>query len=313
MCLHAGGSISLPECSAWFRRPPWQARFGCMTDGAGPGPIPTSYYGRTVQSSPVPSVAAVASAGRPWYRHIPGFRSGKWPKALIAVVGYLVIAAWLVQLGTNPALGVLGLLSLCVVVLAFNVANLRTRLPVFRSPHRSVAALGWSSVAVALLVTEGLAAPETPSNQESNSTADVRTSSPKPEQQLPRFPTVSPTFTPSPTPSPSPSPTPTPSLAPSPVAQPPALTHIAFLNAPLTAAPGQTVNLYVKTGARVYCTIEVVYKSGASTAAGLVPKTSSASGAVSWTWKVGTRTTAGTWSITVSCGNNSASTTIRVT
>jgi len=38
-------------------------------------------------------------------------------------------------------------------------------------------------------------------------------------------------------------------------------------------------------------TISVYYSSGASTASGLGPKTSDASGKVSWSWKIGTRTT----------------------
>jgi hypothetical protein len=42
------------------------------------------------------------------------------------------------------------------------------------------------------------------------------------------------------------------------------------------------------------------YKSGASSAAGLYPKRGVR---ISWTWKVGTRTTPGRWPITVSCGS----------
>ena len=49
------------------------------------------------------------------------------------------------------------------------------------------------------------------------------------------------------------------------------------------------------------CSITVNYKSGPSHAAGLYPKRSTG-GRVSWTWKVGTRTTPGRWSIVVSCG-----------
>jgi hypothetical protein len=49
------------------------------------------------------------------------------------------------------------------------------------------------------------------------------------------------------------------------------------------------------------CSIVVHYKSGDSTAQGLYPKRPTA-GRVSWTWKVGTNTTAGRWAITVSCG-----------
>jgi hypothetical protein len=49
------------------------------------------------------------------------------------------------------------------------------------------------------------------------------------------------------------------------------------------------------------CSIAVYYKSGRSTAKGLYPKRPR-NGRVSWTWKVGTRTTPGRWPIRVSCG-----------
>ncbi len=49
------------------------------------------------------------------------------------------------------------------------------------------------------------------------------------------------------------------------------------------------------------CSITVYYKSGPSTARGLYPKRPSG-GRVSWTWKVGTRTTPGRWPIRVACG-----------
>jgi hypothetical protein len=53
----------------------------------------------------------------------------------------------------------------------------------------------------------------------------------------------------------------------------------------------------------VVCSIAVYYKSGKSTAAGLRPLRRPVAGRVSWTWKVGTRTTPGRWPINVRCGN----------
>ena len=50
------------------------------------------------------------------------------------------------------------------------------------------------------------------------------------------------------------------------------------------------------------CSITVYYKSGPSHAAGLNSKRPR-NGRVSWTWKVGTRTTPGRWRIFVSCGS----------
>jgi micrococcal nuclease len=105
--------------------------------------------------------------------------------------------------------------------------------------------------------------------------------------------------------------TPTPPATASPVA--PAQTVVTFVNAPLTVARGSNATLQVKTAANVSCSIEVDYKSGPSTAAGLVAKTSDGAGNVSWTWKVGANTTPGAWPITVTCGGASAQTHITVT
>jgi hypothetical protein len=124
-------------------------------------------------------------------------------------------------------------------------------------------------------------------------------------------------------PSPSPSNIPSPSVKPSPTLVPPspsptppravAQTGVSFVNAPLTAARGSNATLEAKTAANISCSIEVDYKSGASTAAGLVTKNSDGAGNVSWTWKVGSNTTRGSWPITVTCGNATAQTHINVT
>lgn len=66
--------------------------------------------------------------------------------------------------------------------------------------------------------------------------------------------------------------------------------------------PGAHATLTVKVSRTARCAISVRYKSGPSQAAGLYTKRS-ASGRVSWSWKVGTRTTPGRWPITVSCGS----------
>lgn len=49
------------------------------------------------------------------------------------------------------------------------------------------------------------------------------------------------------------------------------------------------------------CLITVRYKSGPSKASGLAPKTADGRGVVTWTWRVGTRTTPGRWPIIVTC------------
>jgi hypothetical protein len=83
--------------------------------------------------------------------------------------------------------------------------------------------------------------------------------------------------------------------------------RITSLTSPV--ADGSSVTLRARTAARAACTISVVYKSGPSSAQGLGPKTADGSGAVSWTWTVGSRTTRGSWPVTVTCsaGDSSAS------
>jgi len=113
------------------------------------------------------------------------------------------------------------------------------------------------------------------------------------------------------TPTPTARPTAAPTTVPPP--PPPAAVTVAFLNAPLTVPHGQKANLQVRTAPNTGCSIVVVYKSGPSTAAGLGSATSDGAGNVGWTWIVGTRTTLGSWPITVTCAGVSAQTTITVT
>lgn len=117
-------------------------------------------------------------------------------------------------------------------------------------------------------------------------------------------------LSPSPSPVANPLPTSTPKPSPSPQA-PVAQAFVTFLNTP-AAHRGAKATALVKTTPNTYCTIEVDYKSGPSSAQGLVPKTSSATGAVSWTWVVGTRTTPGDWPVVVTCGDASGQTYVHV-
>lgn len=52
------------------------------------------------------------------------------------------------------------------------------------------------------------------------------------------------------------------------------------------------------------CSIEVDYASGPSTAKGLGTQSTDQNGEITWTWKVGTNTTLGTWPINISCALN---------
>jgi Protein of unknown function (DUF4236) len=85
--------------------------------------------------------------------------------------------------------------------------------------------------------------------------------------------------------------------------KPPATTGLAVKVTARTASVprNSTAMVSVMTSANARCSIDVEYKSGPSTAAGLNDKTASSAGAISWSWKVGSNTTRGTWPIHVSC------------
>jgi hypothetical protein len=76
--------------------------------------------------------------------------------------------------------------------------------------------------------------------------------------------------------------------------------RLVHVTSPISAGSYATLVARVSPS-RVNCSITVYYKSGPSHAAGLYSKRPTA-GRVSWTWKVGTRTTPGRWAIRVSCG-----------
>lgn len=78
-----------------------------------------------------------------------------------------------------------------------------------------------------------------------------------------------------------------------------------FVSSPVKAGAFATVT--VKTAPGAYCKITVKYPTGDSTATGLGPKTADANGRVTWSWKVGTQTAAGTHTIVVTaelCGES---------
>jgi beta-lactamase superfamily II metal-dependent hydrolase len=113
------------------------------------------------------------------------------------------------------------------------------------------------------------------------------------EKQAP--PRAPPTSTPTTTPTPTPTSTPTPTPTPIPTNE---LTlEIVSMTSPVS--PGVNATLVAKATPGAQCDITVYYGSGPSTAQGLYPKTADTSGNVSWTWKVGTRTTPGSWRIVV--------------
>jgi hypothetical protein len=82
---------------------------------------------------------------------------------------------------------------------------------------------------------------------------------------------------------------------------------VAFVNLTSPISRGSTATATVRTGAGAACTIVVAYKSGPSKAAGLGSTTASSSGLASWHWTIGSRTTLGSWPVTVTCSAGGAS------
>jgi hypothetical protein len=79
-----------------------------------------------------------------------------------------------------------------------------------------------------------------------------------------------------------------------------ATARLVHVTSPVSPGAHATLVAHVVPAHR--CTITVYYKSGRSVAQGLYSKRSR-NGRVSWTWMVGTNTTAGRWPIKVSCGS----------
>lgn len=73
--------------------------------------------------------------------------------------------------------------------------------------------------------------------------------------------------------------------------------EIVSVTSPVNAGAYATLTAKAPQGSQ--CSIIVYYKSGPSEATGLYPKQADINGDVSWTWKVGTRTTPGSWRIVV--------------
>lgn len=99
---------------------------------------------------------------------------------------------------------------------------------------------------------------------------------------------------------------PTPTFRPVATSAPATGLEIQSVTSPI--ARGATARLVAQTSPGASCSITVLYKSGPSQAAGLEDKKADGSGIVAWSWKVGTRTTPGSWPIVVRCDNYTEST-----
>ena len=99
---------------------------------------------------------------------------------------------------------------------------------------------------------------------------------------------------------------------PTPTPNPPTTYSLKVISLTTPVNPGEIATIVVQGKAGKQYSIVVYYKSGPSTAAGLEPEIAGADGKVSWSWKVGVRTSAGSWKITVSGDGKTVSTYITV-
>lgn len=82
---------------------------------------------------------------------------------------------------------------------------------------------------------------------------------------------------------------------------------VEFTSVTSPVSPGSQATAVVATAPSAHCAITVTYRSGPSSAQGLDDRTAGGDGAVSWTWNVGTRTSAGDWPIDVTCSRDGRS------
>jgi hypothetical protein len=112
------------------------------------------------------------------------------------------------------------------------------------------------------------------------------------------IPTPAPTPKPASKPTPKPAPKPTPRPTPKPAS---GTLKVTVTNLTSPVSPGEDATVGIRTRAGASCSIVVRYKSGPSKAQGLGPLKVDGSGVGSWTWLVGSRTTHGSWPITITC------------
>lgn len=102
-------------------------------------------------------------------------------------------------------------------------------------------------------------------------------------------------------------PTQAPTAAPTQAPTQPAAATLTILSYPEIVHRNEMATVKIQGAPNTSYSITVYYKSGPSEAAGLETKISDANGYVSWTWKVGGRTSAGTFQIVVSGGGETRS------
>jgi hypothetical protein len=94
------------------------------------------------------------------------------------------------------------------------------------------------------------------------------------------------------------------------VASNPAQASVVITKHPGSVRRGATASVFIRTAPKANCSIAVYYKSGASRAQGLFPQAANARGNITRWWKVGTRTTPGSWPVVISCGKQGSARTV---
>lgn len=84
--------------------------------------------------------------------------------------------------------------------------------------------------------------------------------------------------------------------------EPPAVTTLCVISWSETVGRNETASVTIQGKPGVEYDIDVHYKSGVSTAKGLENQIADADGKVTWTWKIGNRTAAGTYEIIITGG-----------
>lgn len=92
----------------------------------------------------------------------------------------------------------------------------------------------------------------------------------------------------------------------------PSTYNLSVISLTSPVSPNENATIIVQGKAGKQYSITVYYKSGPSSAAGLEPKVADENGRVSWTWKIGPRTTAGDWKITITGDGKTLNTSITV-
>ncbi len=193
------------------------------------------------------------------WRQVPGFRSGKWGKKVVAVVGYALIAMFILGglAGRNVASVIFGLDVLAIVLLATNGWGLRSRIPAFRGRNQLKAAPIWAGLVLVGLISFVASAPSPstpPSAPASASPTPLAvaqlTATPAPSTAAP--PTAAPATTtpipPTPVPATAIPPTPVPPTTVPPTPIPPTSVPPTAMAAQPTEAPKAVVPPYQMVG-----------------------------------------------------------------